>query len=64
MSDLAKRADIEALARISARLAGRDPDEHVHFELAKVIIHDGPLWRYPDFMERAETAYRMLEGTG
>lgn len=61
MSDREKMADIETLAKMAARLAGRDPDEHVRLELADVVAFDGLLWRYPDFLSRAETAYEMLD---
>ncbi len=55
-------ADIEALARMAARLAGRDPDEHVQVKLGDVIAFNGPVWRYPDFLARAASAYRALDG--
>jgi hypothetical protein len=45
--------DIEALARMAARLAGRDPDEHLTLKLAEVVPFEGPMWRYPDFPGRA-----------
>lgn len=54
--------DIEALARMAARLAGRDPDEHLTVRLAGVVAFDDQLWRYPDFLTRAETAYEVLGG--
>jgi hypothetical protein len=56
-------ADIEVLARMAARLAGRDPDEHVRITLADVHVFDDVLWRYPDFLLRAEAAYSALRGT-
>jgi hypothetical protein len=52
--------DIELLARMAARLAGRNPDEHLTMSLGGVIPFDGPVWRYPDFMARAESAYSAL----
>lgn len=52
--------DIELLARLAARLAGRNPDETVTLELGDVVAFDGPIWRYPDFLARAEAAYEML----
>ena len=55
-----RQADIETLARMAARLAGRDPDEHVVLQLAGVVAFDGLLWCYPDFMTRAEAAYAQL----
>jgi hypothetical protein len=60
MSDKRTMADIEVLARMAARLAGRNPDEHLTMSLGGVIPFDGPVWRYPDFMARAESAYRAL----
>ena len=56
----ARLVDIEALAKMAARLAGRDPDEHVRLELADVIAFDDVMWRYPDFLARAEAAYELL----
>jgi hypothetical protein len=55
-----EQADIEALARMAARLAGRDPDERVKLELGEVVGFEGPMWRYPDFLTRAEQAYQLL----
>ena len=52
--------DIEALARMAARLAGRDPDEHVTITLGRSTSFDGPVWSYPDFLERARAAYQAL----
>ena len=49
MSDAQKFADIEALARMAARLAGRDPDEHVQVKLGDVTPFEGPAWCHPDF---------------
>ena len=54
-------ADIETLARMAARLAGRDPDEHVKCQLGTVVAFEGAIWCYPDFIERAEAAYRALD---
>ena len=56
-----KATDLETLAKMAARLAGRDPDEHLHLVLADEIIHSGPLWGYSDFLARAEAAYAALE---
>jgi hypothetical protein len=53
-------ADIEALARIAARLAGRNPDEHVRMEFREAVAFEGPMWRYHDFIMRAEQAYKSL----
>ena len=52
--------DLRALARMAARLGGRDPDERIRIELADVVAFDGPTWRYPDFLRRAEAAYVAL----
>jgi PAS domain S-box-containing protein len=52
---------IEALARLAARLAGRDPDDHATITLGDVTAFDDLIWRYPDFLARAEAAYRLLE---
>ena len=55
-----RHADIEALAKMAARLAGRNPDERVKIELADIVPFDDVLWRYPDFLCRAEAAYYAL----
>ena len=55
-----KRADLEMLARMAARLAGRDPDEHVSMILGEFVAFDDVMWRYPDFLSRAEAAYVVL----
>ena len=60
VNDCDRNTDIEVLARMAARLAGRDPDEHLRMELAEVVAFDDVLWRYPDFLGRAEAAYEML----
>ena len=60
MRDCNKSKDIEVLAKMAARLAGRDPDEHLRMELAEVVAFDDVLWRYPDFLTRAEAAYHVL----
>ena len=59
-SDQQRIADIEVLARMAARLAGRDPDEHLKIEMAGVVPFDDLLWRYHDFQVRAEAAYYSL----
>ena len=57
-------ADIENLARMACILAGQDPDRHLKMQLASVVVFDDLLWRYPDFVKRAEAAYFVLqEGT-
>jgi hypothetical protein len=63
MTDPQRLADIETLARMAARLSGRDPDQHVRLELADVDVFEGALWRYHDFLARAEAAYSALVGT-
>lgn len=63
MTDAERMADIEVLARMAARLGGRDPDEHVRIRLGDVVAFDDVMWRYPDFLARAEAAYGALVGT-
>jgi hypothetical protein len=60
MNHLQKSVDIEILARMAARLAGRDPEEFVKLEWGEVLAFEGPIWRYPDFLTRAEQAYAVL----
>jgi hypothetical protein len=60
MSDQQKMSDIETLARMAARLAGRNPDEHFKMALGDVVPFDGPMWSYPDFLARADAAYHAL----
>ena len=55
-----KEADIEMLACLAARLAGRDPDRLVTIELGGEVAFEDVMWRYPDFLDRAEAAYRVL----
>jgi len=62
MSDPQRIADIETLARMAARLAGRNPDEHLKIELADSVPFEDVMWRYHDFLKRAETAYHALTG--
>ena len=52
---------IEMLARLAARMAGRNPDDHATIKLGQVMIFDDLMWRYPDFLARAEAVYRLLE---
>ena len=54
---------MELLARMAARLAGRDPDEPVCIKLGDMVAFDDTMWRYPDFLQRAEAAYGALVGT-
>ena len=61
MYDAQKTSDIETLARMAARLAGRDPDVHVEIRLGQVVAFSDAAWRYPDFMARAEAAYALLD---
>ena len=60
MSDHKRMADIEVLAKMAARIAGRDPNELLRLELAEVVVFDDVMWRYPDFLLRAEAAYECL----
>jgi hypothetical protein len=60
MSDPDIDADMKLLARLAARLAGRDPDEHVTISLGGHIAFEGPVWAYPDFLKRAKAAYAVL----
>ena len=55
-----KPGDIEILACLAARLAGRDPDRPTTIKLGEVVVFDDVAWRYPDFLARAEAAYRIL----
>lgn len=54
------RTDLETLAGMATRLAGRNPDEHVRMQLGDVVIFDGVMWRYPDFLQRAKAAQALL----
>jgi hypothetical protein len=60
MSQCLRDQYVEKLARMAAELAGRDPDEHVTLKLADVNAFDNVMWRYPDFLTRAEAAYDAL----
>ena len=55
-----KAADIEMLACLAARLAGRNPDRQTAVRMGEVVAFDDLAWRYPDFLARAEAAYRIL----
>jgi hypothetical protein len=55
-----KAAVIESLARMAAQLAGRDPDEQVRMRLAGAVVFEEVMWRYTDFLRRAEAAYEVL----
>jgi hypothetical protein len=56
-----KFADVKLLARMAARLAGRDPDEPIIVQVGDVVAFNDVAWRYPDFVKRAEAAYKTLE---
>jgi len=60
MDDNQKFSDLETLARMAARAAGRDPDEHIEVRLGDVLAFSDVAWRYPDFLSRAEAAYELL----
>jgi hypothetical protein len=60
MNDQQRMADIEVLARMAARLAGRNCDERLTIKLADVVAFDDIMWRYPDFIARGEAAYEAL----
>jgi hypothetical protein len=57
MDEPQRQMDIKVLAMMAARLAGRDPEQLVKVEVADF---EGPIWRYPDLLERAEKAYALL----
>jgi hypothetical protein len=61
MPDAEKEQVIEMLARIAAHLAGRDPNEETRIEFGGVVAFDDVMWRYPDFLARANAAYHVLE---
>jgi len=61
MTNTEKDFDIEQLARMAARLAGRDPDEETRIEFGGVVAFEDVMWRYPDFLARAGAAYHVLE---
>ena len=61
MDEQQKFADIKILARMAARLAGRDPEEHLTVKVGKSVVFDDIAWRYPDFTKRAEAAYQLLD---
>jgi len=51
---------IELLACLAAQLAGQDPDRRATIKLGGVVAFDDVVWRYPDFLARADAAYRIL----
>ena len=48
---------VEALARMAALWAGRDPDHHLRFVLGETLVFDGAMWRYPEFMDQIGRAH-------
>jgi hypothetical protein len=60
MTDPHKQSQIEILARMAAKLAGRDPDSHITIKLGDLIAFDDVAWRYSDFLRCAEAAYTAL----
>ena len=59
--DSLRAAHMESLARMAAHLAGRNPDDHATIRFGDVVAFDDVMWRYPDFLARAEAAYGLLE---
>ena len=62
--DPLKDLDIEMLACLAARLAGQDPDRRTTIKFGNIVAFDDVLWRYPDFLARAEAAYQILVADG
>ena len=60
MTEAEIRPEVEALAKMAARLAGHDPDKRVRIEVGGLTAFDDVAWRYPDFLQRAEAAYAVL----
>jgi hypothetical protein len=60
-SDGLRMEAIETLARLAARLAGRNPDDRATISFGDLMAFDDLMWRYPDFLARAEAAYHLLE---
>ena len=60
MTDAEIRPEVEALAKMAARMAGHDPDNRVRIEVGGLTAFDDVAWRYPDFLQRAEAAYAVL----
>ena len=52
---------IETLARLAARIAGRNPEDQATIKIGEVMAFDDLIWRYPDFLTRAEAVYRLLD---
>jgi len=61
MDEQQKFADLKTLAQMAARLAGRDPDEHLIVKVGETVAFEDFAWRYPDFTKRAEAAYKLLD---
>jgi len=60
MDDFQRQTDIETLARMAARLAGRDPDSRITVKIGDLVVFDNVVWCYPDFLRCAEVAYAAL----
>jgi len=45
---------------MASRLAGRDPDRRVTLKIAETTVYDAVMWRCPDFVLRADSAYAVL----
>ena len=60
LDETGRLAAIECLARMAAEFAGRDPDAKVKIELAEKVVFDDEMWRYPAFIQRAQTALAAL----
>ena len=60
MDDQEKFADLKSLARMAARLEGRDPDERIEVRAGNTIVFAGVAWRHPDYLKRAASAYDYL----
>jgi hypothetical protein len=60
-SDEQRAMHIEALARMAAQLAGRNPDRQATIRFGDFVAFDDVMWRYPDFLARAEAAYGLLD---
>ncbi len=43
-----KFADLKTLARMVARLAGREPDEQVEIRIGDTLVFSDVVWRYPE----------------
>lgn len=60
MTEAEIRPEVEALAKMAARMAGHDPDNRVRIEVGGLTAFDDVAWRYPDFLQRAQAAYAVL----